>query len=55
MAPVLRDRNVEYTRRMKHEFFSGDMWSERVDELFRLVQRFISSAWTRSSDSDTSR
>ncbi|CAL5066968.1 unnamed protein product [Urochloa decumbens] len=54
---VLRDRNAEYARRMEeewgkevefvelagveHGFFSRDPWSERADELLRLVRKFV--------------
>ncbi|CAN6213174.1 unnamed protein product [Urochloa humidicola] len=54
---VLRDRNAEYARRMReewgkevefveltgveHGFFSRDPWSERSDELVRLVRKFV--------------
>ncbi|KAL6647016.1 hypothetical protein ACP70R_014453 [Stipagrostis hirtigluma subsp. patula] len=54
---VLRDRNAQYARRMKeewgkdveyaelagvgHGFFVTDPWSERADELVRLVRRFV--------------
>ncbi|CAN6203086.1 unnamed protein product [Urochloa humidicola] len=54
---VLRERNAEYARRMKeewgkdvefvelagveHGFFHRDPWSERADELVRLVRKFV--------------
>lgn len=54
---VLRDRNAQYARRMKeewgkeveyveiagadHGFFQADPWSERADELVRIVRRFV--------------
>ncbi|CAN6196929.1 unnamed protein product [Urochloa humidicola] len=54
---VLRDRNAEYARRMveewgkevefvelaevEHGFFSRYPWSERADELLRLVRKFV--------------
>ncbi|RCV09559.1 hypothetical protein SETIT_2G039500v2 [Setaria italica] len=52
---VLRERNAAYARRMEwgkdeeyvelagveHGFFSRDPWSERADELLRLVRRFV--------------
>lgn len=54
---VLRDRNAQYARRMKeewgkeveyvevagadHGFFVVDPWSERADELVRIVRRFV--------------
>ena len=54
---ILRDRNAHYARRMKeewgkevefvefageqHTFFVVDPWSERADELVRLVRKFV--------------
>ncbi|XP_062189790.1 carboxylesterase 15-like [Phragmites australis] len=54
---VLRDRNVHYAQRMEeewgkdveyvefagvgHGFFQVDPWSERADELVRVVRRFV--------------
>uniref|UniRef100_A0ACD5UZU7 Uncharacterized protein n=1 Tax=Avena sativa TaxID=4498 RepID=A0ACD5UZU7_AVESA len=53
---ILRDRNAHYARRMKewgkevelvefagaqHVFFVVDPWSERADELVRLVRKFV--------------
>jgi acetyl esterase/lipase len=54
---VMRDRNAQYARRMKeewgkeveyvevagadHGFFQTDPWSERADELVRIVRRFV--------------
>uniref|UniRef100_A0A0A9EI07 Alpha/beta hydrolase fold-3 domain-containing protein n=1 Tax=Arundo donax TaxID=35708 RepID=A0A0A9EI07_ARUDO len=54
---VLRDRNAQYARRMKeewgkdveyvelagvgHGFFQANPWSERADELVRLVRLFV--------------
>uniref|UniRef100_A0A0D9WVT1 Alpha/beta hydrolase fold-3 domain-containing protein n=1 Tax=Leersia perrieri TaxID=77586 RepID=A0A0D9WVT1_9ORYZ len=54
---ILRDRNAQYARRMKEEwgkevefvefageehcFFVVDPWSERADELVRLVRKFV--------------
>lgn len=54
---ILRDRNAHYARRMKeewgkdvefvefagqqHGFFEVDPWSERADELVRLVRKFV--------------
>uniref|UniRef100_A0A0A9FGX9 Alpha/beta hydrolase fold-3 domain-containing protein n=1 Tax=Arundo donax TaxID=35708 RepID=A0A0A9FGX9_ARUDO len=56
---MLRDRNVEYARRMTemrkavevvefpgqgHAFFSLRPWSEAVDEVVRVVKRFMDKA-----------
>ncbi|KAF0907942.1 hypothetical protein E2562_022328 [Oryza meyeriana var. granulata] len=54
---ILRDRNAHYARRMKeewgkevefvefageqHGFFEVDPWSERADELVRLIRKFV--------------
>jgi acetyl esterase/lipase len=53
---ILRDRNAHYANRMKewgkevelvefageqHVFFVVDPWSERADELVRLVKKFV--------------